>query len=82
MDSLDYYKIEELLTEEERAIRDRVAQFVHDEVLSEVVICHRAAKFPDHLIPRIGALRFYAPYLKQRGCAGADEGLPESGESG
>src|SRR5215831_14480557 len=69
MNSLDYYKIEELLTDEERAIRDRAAQFVQKEVLSEVVPCHRAAKFPDHLIPRMGALRFYAPYLKEYGCA-------------
>ena len=70
MNSLDYYKIEELLTDEERAIRDRAAQFVQEEVLSEVVPCHRAGKFPDHLIPRMGALRFYAPYLKEHGCAG------------
>src|SRR4051794_19082851 len=70
MNSLDYYKIEELLTDEERAIRDQTAQFVQKEVLSEVVPSHRAAKFPDYLIPRIGALRFYAPYLKEHGCAG------------
>ena len=70
MNSLDYYKIEELLTDEERAIRDRAAQFVQKEVLSEVVPCHRVAKFPDHLIRRMGALRFYAPYLKEHGCAG------------
>src|SRR5258708_7936776 len=70
MNSLDYYKIEELLTDEECAIRDLAAQFVQKEVLSEVVPCHRAGKFPDHLIPRMGALRFYAPYLKEHGCAG------------
>src|SRR5213594_2641850 len=70
MNSLDYYKIEELLTDEERAIRDRAAQFVQEEVSSEVVPCHRAGKFPEHLIPRMGALRFYAPYLKEHGCAG------------
>src|SRR5436305_6680267 len=70
MTSLDYYAIEDLLTDDERAARDRAAQFVQEEVLSEVVPCHRAAKFPDHLIPRIGALRFYAPYLKEHGCAG------------
>ena len=70
MNLLDYYKIEELLTDDERAIRDRAAQFVQEEVLSEVVPCHRAAKFPDHLIPRMGALRFYAPYLNEHGCAG------------
>src|SRR5213596_2185993 len=68
--SLDYYAIEELLTKDERAARDRARRFVQEEVLSEVVPCHRAAKFPDHLIPRMGALRFYAPYLKEHGCAG------------
>src|SRR5512133_1263913 len=70
MDSLDYYQIEELLTDEERAARDRAMRFVQEEVLSEIVLCHRAGKFPEHLIPRMGALRFYAPYLKEHGCAG------------
>jgi glutaryl-CoA dehydrogenase len=70
MDSLDYYKIEELLSDEERATRGRARQFVENEVLAEVVPCHRAGKFPDHLIPRMGAMRFYAPYLKDHGCAG------------
>src|SRR3954451_18170186 len=70
MDSLDYYRIEELLTDEECAARDRARHFVRTEVLSEVVPCHRAAKFPDYIIPRLGALRLYAPYLKDHGCAG------------
>jgi glutaryl-CoA dehydrogenase len=70
MDSLDYYNIEELLTGEERAARDRARQFVREEALSQIVPCHRAAKFPEDLIPRMGALRFYAPYLKEHGCAG------------
>jgi glutaryl-CoA dehydrogenase len=70
MSSLDYYNIEELLTDEERAERDRARRFVQEEVLSEIVPCHRAGKFPDHLTPRMGALRFYAPYLKEHGCAG------------
>ena len=60
MDSLDYYKIEELLTDEERAARDRARQFVQKEVLSEIVPCHRAAKFPDHLIPRMTSYRLLA----------------------
>ena len=68
--SLDFYGIEELLTDEERAARDRARGFVQEEVLSEIVPCHRAAKFPDNLIPRMGTLGFYAPYLKGHGCAG------------
>jgi glutaryl-CoA dehydrogenase len=70
MHSLDYYKIEELLTDEERAARDQASRFVQEEVSSEIVPCHRAARFPEHLIPRMGALRFYAPYLKEHDCAG------------
>ncbi len=70
MASLDYYGIEELLTDEERAARDRARRFVQEEVLSEIVACHRAAKFPECLIPRMGALGFYAPYLKEQGCPG------------
>ena len=68
--SLDYYNIEELLTDEERAARDRARRFVQEEVMSEIVPCHRAGKFPEHLIPRMGALGFYAPYLKGHGRTG------------
>jgi glutaryl-CoA dehydrogenase len=70
MSSLDYYSIEKLLTDKERAARDRARRFVQEEVLSEIVPCHRAGKFPEQLIPRMGALGFYAPYLKEHGCAG------------
>src|SRR5213083_1861138 len=70
MTSLDYYGIEELLSDEERGARDRARRFVQEEVLSEIVPCHRAGKFPDHLTPRMGALGFFEPYLKEHGCAG------------
>src|SRR6185295_8669713 len=70
MTSLDYYAIEELLTDDERAARDRARRFVQEEVMPEVVACHRAGKFPEQLIARAGALQFYAPYLKEHGCAG------------
>src|SRR5438309_5874851 len=70
MTSLDYYAIEELLTDDERAARDRARRFVQEEVINAIVPCHRAANFPEHLTPRMGELRFYAPYLKEHGCAG------------
>lgn len=70
MTSLDYYNIEELLTDEERGARDWAHRFVQEQVLSEIVPCHRAGKFPEHLTRRMGALGFYAPYLKEHGCAG------------
>src|SRR5438552_4350774 len=70
MTSLDYYGVEELLTDDERAARDRTRRFVQEEVMPEIVACHRAAKFPDKVRPRMGALRLFAPYLKEHGCAG------------
>jgi glutaryl-CoA dehydrogenase len=68
--SLDYYLIEEVLTPEERGARDRARHFVEEEVLREIVPYHRAGKFPEHLTARMGALGFYAPYLKEHGCIG------------
>src|ERR1044071_7213242 len=68
--SLDYYKIEELLTDQERSARDRARRFVDEEAMKEIVPHHRAGKFPDKLIPRMGELGFFAPYLKDHGCAG------------
>jgi glutaryl-CoA dehydrogenase len=70
MTSLDYYAIEELLTDEERAARDRARQFVDEEVMPEVAAFHRAGKFPEHLTARMGELGFYAPHLKGYGCPG------------
>ena len=73
MTSLDYYDIEKLLTDDERAARDRARRFVQEEVMPEIVACHRAGKFPEQLTPRMGALGFYAPHLKEHGCAGLSE---------
>ena len=70
MTSLDYYGIEELLTDEERAARDKARRFVEEEAMPEIVPSHRAGKFPEKLIPRMGAAGFFAPYLKEHGCAG------------
>ena len=70
MTSLDYYGIEDLLSDDERAARDRTRRFVQEEVLPEIIPCHRAAKFPEHLTARMGALRLFAPYLKEHGCPG------------
>ncbi len=71
--SLDYYGIEELLTEEERAWRDRARRFVDEEVLPLVVECHRAGHFPEQLIRRMGEQRFFAPHLQGFGAAGVSQ---------
>jgi len=65
MDSVDYYKIEELLIDEERTARDRARQVVQKEVLSEVVPCHRAAKISGPSDSAHGRAAFYAPCLHE-----------------
>jgi len=42
MTSLDYYAIEDLLTDDERAARDRTRRFVKEEVMHEIVVWKRA----------------------------------------
>ncbi|PZR78949.1 MAG: acyl-CoA dehydrogenase, partial [Chthoniobacterales bacterium] len=71
--SLDYYGLEELLTDEERAARGRARRFVDEEVMPVVVDSHREGHFPEQLIPRMGALRFFAPHLHGHGCAGLSQ---------
>ena len=39
--SLDYYAIEELVTDDERAARDRARCFVQEEVMLEIVVWER-----------------------------------------
>jgi hypothetical protein len=44
MTLLDYYTIEELVTDEERAVCDRARRFVQEEVLPEIVVWERASQ--------------------------------------
>lgn len=68
---VDYYQIEELLTEEERMVRDVARRFVDDEFLPRVQTCFREGSFPMELVPRLGQLGFLGITLPtQYGCAG------------
>ena len=53
---LDFYQIDELLSEEERMIRDTVRSFVSDEIIPIIEKHNREATFPSHLIPKMGEL--------------------------
>jgi glutaryl-CoA dehydrogenase len=67
---VDYYGIEDLLTEEERMIRDTVRDWVEAEFLPIITEHHRAGTFPVHLIPRLGELGVFGATLKEYGCLG------------
>jgi len=67
----DYYQIEELLTDEERMVRDTARRFVDEEFAPHIVEAYRAGTFPTHLVPRIAELGFFGPTLPEEyGCAG------------
>jgi glutaryl-CoA dehydrogenase len=68
----DYYAIEELLTEEERVVRDTARRFVEEEFQPHIVEAYRNGTFPMQLVPRIADLGFFGPTLPEEyGCAGA-----------
>ncbi len=67
---VDYYGIDELLTEEERMVRDAIRDWVEAEFLPIVAQHHRAGTFPTHLIPKLGELGVFGATLKGYGCPG------------
>jgi glutaryl-CoA dehydrogenase len=73
MVNTDFYLIDDLLTDEQRMIRDTIRSFVESEVLPIIEEHNQAMTFPMDLIPKIGALGILGPTLPEKyGCAGLD----------
>ncbi len=68
---VDYYQIDELLTEEERLTRDTVRAFVDEKVLPRIGRCFRDGIFPMDLVAEMGRLGLLGMTLTGYGCAGA-----------
>lgn len=66
----DLFRIEDLLTDEEKAARDTVARFVDQEVLPVIGRHFREGTFPLHLVPPLAELGVLGASLKGYGCAG------------
>src|SRR3954454_14779147 len=67
---VDYYGIDELLTEDERMVRDTFRRFVDEECMPIVAKHFRAGTFPKELPKRLGALGALGASLEGYGCAG------------
>src|SRR6059036_3495157 len=67
---VDYYGIDELLTEEERITQASVRSFVEREALPVIEGCHAREEFPRELIPRMAELGLFGANLKGYGCEG------------
>ncbi len=68
---LDFYDIDSVLSEEERAVRDSVRHFVDERVLPIIGDAYVQGRFPKELIPEMGKLGVFGANLPEEyGCAG------------
>src|SRR5512147_1036198 len=66
----DFYRMDELLTEEERAVRDKVRAFCDREVIPVINDYWERAEFPFALIPKLAELHIAGGSLQGYGCPG------------
>jgi glutaryl-CoA dehydrogenase len=70
----DYYLMDELLTEEQKLIRDTARAWVKKEVSPIIEQAAEDAKFPEHLIKGLGEIGAFGPYIPtEYGGAGLDQ---------
>jgi glutaryl-CoA dehydrogenase len=68
---LDFFNIDSLLSEEERAVRDSVRQFVDERVMPIIGKCYVDGRFPKEIIPELAELGVFGANLPEEyGCAG------------
>jgi glutaryl-CoA dehydrogenase len=68
--AVDFYDADELLTEEERIVRDTVRAFVEAEVLPRIAKHYREGTLPMDLVPKFGEMGLLGAQLEGYGCAG------------
>jgi glutaryl-CoA dehydrogenase len=68
---VDFYDMDSLLSEEERAVRDTVRQWVSDELMPVIGAAYDEARFPRQLIAGMAELGLFGANLPEEyGCAG------------
>ncbi len=68
---VDFYQLDTLLSEEERAVRDTVRAWVDEYLMPVIGECYIEGKFPKQLIPGMAELGLFGANLPEEyGCAG------------
>jgi glutaryl-CoA dehydrogenase len=68
---VDFYDMDGLLSEEERAVRDTVRSWVDAELMPVIGQCYVEGRFPRQLIPGMAELGLFGANLPEKyGCAG------------
>ena len=66
----DFYQLEDRLTDEERALRDKVRAFTDAEIIPVINQYWEAAQFPFDLVPKLAALGISGYTIEGYGCPG------------
>lgn len=68
----DFLLIDEMLSVEERMLRDTVRDFVEEKVLPDIADYFEKAEFPGHIVPMMGELGIIGSTFPEKyGCAGS-----------
>jgi len=68
--AIDFYRIDDLLSDDEREIRDRVRAFCDKEILPIINDYWERAEFPFELVPKLAELRIAGSTIRGYGCPG------------
>ncbi len=67
---MDFYRTDDLLTEEERLVRSTVARFVDQRFLPIIADHYERATFPHEIVPELARLGVFGMHLQGYGAAG------------
>jgi glutaryl-CoA dehydrogenase len=70
MDPRDFLALDDLLTDEERAVRDTVRAFAREELAPYIAEWYDAGTLPEDLSSRFAKLGLFGMHLQGYGCAG------------
>lgn len=68
--ALDFLRLDDELSDDERLVRDAVARLVDERVLPIIGECFESARFPRELLPGLAELGVFGSSLHGYGCAG------------
>jgi len=72
-ESPDYFQVDDLLSDEEKMIRQSIRDWVDEEVMPIIEEYYQKGEFPMHLIPQMGEMGLFGANLPEEyGCAGVN----------
>jgi len=69
-EGVDFYRLDDLLSDEEKAVRDSVREWVDERVLPIIEKHYEAGTFPSELVREMGDMGFLGANLDGYGCPG------------